>query len=134
VQRRGRLALRGELAAGRVQPRPVRAAFERAGVEPGLGEHAACGGHVRRLAVVRGAGQRQLGIGQLQRIGRAAGHQRQRLQQLDRRAREYGALDLAEREHAAPVAIDDRHRTAVRRLQRAAAQRFDEQGVVAVHD
>ena len=40
----------------------------------------------------------------------------------NRRAREYGALgDLAERAARAAVAIDDRHRAAVRRFQRAAA-------------
>jgi hypothetical protein len=52
---------------------------------------------VNRLAAVRGAGERKLGVAQAQIVCRAARDERQRLQQLDGGAREDRPLDIADR-------------------------------------
>jgi hypothetical protein len=91
VQRAGLGAGGGQRLDAAVVVGPVRAALQRCRIHAGLGQHA--GGVARAglaavaqasAAAVRGAGQRQLGVGQAQRVGRAAGHQRQRLQHLAR--------------------------------------------------
>jgi hypothetical protein len=85
--------------------------------------------HSRVLAVVRRAGECELGGVQAELLGCAAGDQRQRLQQLDRRARKDRPIDVAECEDDAAVGIEDRDRASVCRFGRAAAQGFDEDGV-----
>ena len=82
-----------------------------------------------RLTAVRGAGQRQFLVGQLQRVGRAAGHQRQRLQHLDRRARKDRAVDVAQRGVQRAVSVDDGHRAAVGRLDDAATPGLHQHGM-----
>jgi hypothetical protein len=122
VQRAGlfaaarQLALRGRRGRASARRTPARR------VHAGLGQHA--GGGARAwcgLAAVRGAGQRQFLVGQLQRVGGAAGHQRQRLQHLDGRAREDRAVDVAQRGVQRAGGVDDGHRAAVGRLDDAAA-------------
>ncbi len=95
-----RTGQRGERLRARLG-RQLDAALEHRRVDARLGEHAGRGAHMRRLAVVRGAGERQFVVGQVEPVGRAALDQRQRLQRLDRAAREDRAFDIAERrEHA----------------------------------
>ena len=79
-----------------------------------------------RLAVVRGAGDRELLVVEAEPVGGAALDQRHRLQHLDGRARKDRPLDVAERRPAAPSASTHRDRAAMRRLARAAAHRLDE--------
>ena len=104
----------------------MRAAFERRGVEPGLGQHAGGGAHVLGLAVVRGAGERQLLGAEPEPVGGAAFHQRQRLQQLDRRARKHRPRDVAERDDARAVGVHHGDGAGMRRFDAAAAQDFDQ--------
>ncbi len=78
---------------------------------------------------MRGAGQRQFLVRQLQRVRGAAGHQRQCLQHLDRRARKDLPLDVTQRPHAAAVGIEDREGAAVHRFHRAATIGFDKHRV-----
>ena len=80
------------------------------------------------LATVRGAGERQLGVGEASSAAPLC-HQRQRLQQLDRRAREDRPVDVADRGEHAAVGVEDRHRADVPRLDRGPAQDLDEQRV-----
>ena len=110
-------------------PRPVRAALERADVEPGLGEHPLDDGDVRRLAVVRCAGDRELLVVEAQAVGGAALDQRDRLQQLDGRARKDRAIDVAERDQPLAVGVEHGDGAAMRRLARVAAHRLDEDRV-----
>jgi hypothetical protein len=109
----------------RADARPVRAAFERADVEPGLGEHALDHLDVRRLAVVRRAGDRELLVVEVEAIGGAAFDQRDRLQQLDGGARKDRAIDVAERDQALAVGVEDgdRRRDAPTRACRRASPR-----------
>ena len=100
----------------------MRAAGERRDVEPGLGEHRRRGLDMRRRAGMRGAGERDLGLAELQRVGGAALDQRQRLQRLDGGARKDRLVDFAERERDRAVGVDDRRRRrggAIRRARRA---------------
>ena len=66
-----------------------------------------CRLRVGRLAAVRSTGQRQLRVAKPEALGGAAGHQRQRLQHLHRRAREDGALDVAARAVQVAAGVDD---------------------------
>jgi len=72
------------------------AAFERALVEAEARQPGPHHVDVHRLAAVRGAGQRQLGLAHAEALGRAALQQHQRLQGLDRRAREDRPVVLAQ--------------------------------------
>ena len=126
VQGAGRFAACRHLALERFAVGPVRAAFQCPCIHARLGQHPGRGGHMRRLAVVRGAGQRQFLVTQAEALGRAAGHQRQRLQQLDGRARKDRPLDVAQRQHAAAVGIDHRHRAAMCGFDGLAAKSFDQ--------
>ena len=71
------------------------AALERALVEAEAREPGAHPVDVHRLAAVRGAGQRQLRLADGEALGGAALQQDQRLQGLDRRAREDRPIGLA---------------------------------------
>ena len=104
----------------------MRAAFEHAGIDARLGQHAGGRAHVHRFAVVRGAGQRQLGVGELQPVGGVALDERQCLQALDRRAREHRPVDVAERDDDRAVGVDDGERALVLGLDRVAAPRLDQ--------
>ena len=97
VHRLGRPA-GGEQAFGRRRmQRRMRAAGQRVRGDADPAEPAAHAGHVHRLAAVRGAGQRELGLGQPEAARGPALQQGQRLQRLDRRARKH-------RSQAAPAA------------------------------
>ena len=61
-------------------------------------------GDVLRLAVVRGAGDRELVVVEAEAVGRAAGDERERLQDLDGRARKDRPIDVAERDQPLPSA------------------------------
>ena len=92
----------------RLMHRPMRAAFQRAGIEPGARQHAGGGRDMAGLAAMRRAGERELLLGETEAIGGARLDQHQRLQRLDRRARIDRPLDVAERKHASPIGIDHR--------------------------
>ena len=85
-----------------------------------------------RLAVVRGTGQRQFLIAQVQRLGSAAFHQWQRLQHLDGRARKDRPVDVAQRQHATAIGVEHRQRAAMGGLHGIASMGFDQDGVHAV--
>ena len=87
------------------------------GSSPALPSMRSTDGGVRRLAAVRGAGHGELCVVEAELIGRAALDQRQRLQHLDGRAREDGAVDVAERRRR------PRRRHRARRSRRGASTR-----------
>ena len=133
VQRGRRFAGAGHRLDRAVGIGPVAAALQRRDIEPGLGQQTRGGGHVRRLAAVRGAGQRQFSVVQPEGLGRATGHQRQRLQHLAGRAREDRTVDVAQRGHQPAVAIDDGQRATVERFDDAAAHGVHQVGVGSAH-
>ena len=98
-------------------------------VEPGFGEHPRRERHMRGLAGMRGAGERKLLIAEAEAIRRPALDQRQRLDRLDRRARENRPLDVAEREHDAAVRVDHNPRAAMLRFDAPASRDFDDDGI-----
>ena len=85
---------------------------------------------MRLLAGMGGDRERDLGGSQAVAVRGAALQQRQRLEGLDRRARESRALDIAEREHDGPVRIDDDSRAAMTRFDGVATGHFGENGIV----
>jgi hypothetical protein len=72
---------------------------------------------------VRGAGHGELLVVEAELVGGTALDQRQRLQDLDRRAREDRPVDVAQRRHDGAFGIDDGDRAAVHRLAGIAAAR-----------
>ena len=105
---------------------PVRAAFERAAVEPGARQHAARDLDMRRLAAMAGAGQRQFLVAEAVVVGRAALDQRQRLDRLHGRARIDRLRHVAERQHGRAVGIDHRDRAVMAALHQRAAHHLDQ--------
>ena len=93
VQRRSAAAVPRQRDRRVLVRRPMRAAFERRLVQPALASIARRQLDMRRLARMRGAGQRQFLVAEAVGIGRAAFDQRQRLDRLDRRAREHRLVD-----------------------------------------
>ena len=81
------------------------------------------------LAAVRRAGQRELRVDQPEALGRAGGHQRQRLQALDGGARVDGAVDVAALAQHGAGGVDDGERAAMEGLDDVAAPEFDEDGL-----
>ena len=104
----------------------MRATLEHAVVDAGLAEDRSRSARVCRFAIVRSASQRQFFVAQGEPIGRPAFHQRQCLQQLDGRAREHRALDVAERGDERAIAIHHRNRAAVKGFDGIAAPGFDQ--------
>ena len=107
----------------------MRAAGERRGVEPRLGEHRRRRLDMRRRAGMRRAGERDFGLAEPQRVGRAALDQRQRLQRLDGGARKNRFVDFAEHERDRAVGVDDRAGAAVARFDARAAHDLDDDGI-----
>eukprot|EP01136_Pigoraptor_vietnamica_P034857 Opistho-1_new@99314 len=131
VQGAGLLPPRQHAAQHGLATRPLRAAFQGLHIQAQLGQQAGRGGHVFGLAAVRGAGNGQLGIREVEAFGGPALHQGQGLQYLDGRARKDRALDVTEAMDEGAVGIDDGHGAAVARFDMAATQHFDKNRVVA---
>ena len=85
-------------------------------IKTGFRQHALDTGDVRRLAAMRGAGERQLLVAKAVAVGRALLDQRQRLQCLDRRARKYRRSHVADGKHVAALRIGHRDGAAVSAL------------------
>jgi len=102
------------------------AASQRGCVEACLAQHAGNDFHMRRFAAMRGASQCKLFITERVTIGSAGFYQRQRLQRLDRRTREYRLCHVADGKHRRPIGVDDSHRAAMAALNQAAAAQLDE--------
>ena len=109
--------------------RQLRTAFEIGAAPPGLRQHRRRRLDVARLAVVGGAGERQFGIAEAVAVGGTALDERQSLQRLHRRAREYGLLDIADSGAAAAGRIDHDDGTAMPALDDRAAGDFDQDRV-----
>ena len=105
--------------------RPMRAAFERAFVISGFGEHRAHRRDMGLAAGVRGAGKRDLVVAEAEAIGGAAFDERQGLQGLDGGARINRPLGVAERQNHPAVGIDDRARAAMGGFDPIAARGLD---------
>ena len=129
VQRPRRSARRRQRARRSRVVRPVRAAFQAGVVASRLRQHRPRRRDMQRLAAVRGAGQRDLRIGQTEQVRRPARHQRQRLQRLHRRAREHGFVDVAGLPDDAAAGIDDRQRAAMGGFAPPAARHLDQDRV-----
>ncbi len=108
---------------------PVRAAFERGGVEPRGRKHARCCRHMIGLAGMRGAGQRQLLGAKAVEVSSTAFHQRERLQRLHRRARIDRGLDVAKRQHWPAAGIDHGDGAGVPAFDQRPAQDLDQNGI-----
>jgi hypothetical protein len=119
-------------AGGLLGERPVGAAFEAARRLSGLLEHRGGGRDVLRLARMRGAGERDFGIGEPVSVGEPALDERQGLQRLHGRARVDPALDVADGEDRRPFGVDDGDRAAMTRLDFRAARDLDQNRIV--HD
>jgi hypothetical protein len=74
-------------------------------VEADMREHPLHGLDMTGLASVGGAGHCELLVSQI--VGRSRLHHRQRLQRLDRRAREDRTLDIADCHDGAAIRVDD---------------------------
>ena len=81
------------------------------------------------IAAMRGAGDRQLLIAEPKRVGRPALDQRHGLQRLHRRAREHRSLDIAEREHEAPLSVGNGDRAGMAALDDGPSDHLDEHGI-----
>ena len=90
---------------------------------------------VHRLAAVGSAGQRNLGVAELEAIRGARLDEGQSLQRLDSRARIHGALDVSPRVHAAAAGVDDGDGAAVETFHHVASRDLDENriGVLCEH-
>ena len=129
VQRRGLAATARELDQGCLAEHgPVRPAFERGLVEIHSRQHPLHMRDVSELGGVRGAAQREFRASPTQRVGRPALDHGQRLDGLDGRAREDGALDLAARHDDGTVRVDRDERAAMRRLHAIAARHRHQDG------
>jgi hypothetical protein len=104
-------------------------AGERRNAEPRLGQHARDTIDMRRLATMRGAGQRKLCSGECVTVGGARLHQRQRLQRLHRRAREHRHGNLANGKDTRAVRIGDRDGPAMTAFHQAAPEHLDKNRV-----
>ncbi len=107
----------------------MRAAGERRGAEVGLGEHRRRGRDMAWRCRVRRAGESDLGVGERERVRRAAFDQRQRLQRLDRGTRVDRRIDFAERQRNRAVGVDHGRCAAMARFDTRAACDFDHDGV-----
>ena len=85
-----------------------------------------------RLAGMRGAGERDLGVRQPVFVGEPALDERQGLQRLDGGARIDAALDVADGKHRRALGVDDRDRATMARFDLGAAGDLDQNRIV--HD
>jgi hypothetical protein len=131
VQRR-RLAGARHRGDRGLRHRPVGAAAQRRGIEPGLRQHARDPRDMPRLAGMRGAGQRQLFVAEAESVGGAGLDQRQGLQRLDRGARENRRCHIADGQHASAVGIGHGDGAAMPALDQRPAQDFDQNRVIHV--
>ena len=129
MKRRRFLSGPDQLARRLFGDRHLRTAFEIGAAPPGLRQHRRRRLDVARLAVVRGAGERQFGIAEAVAVGGTALDERQGLQRLHGRAREYGLLDIADGSAAASGGVDHDNRAAVPALDHRAAGDFDQDRV-----
>ena len=106
VQGGGGKAVPRKLPRRLVVRRPMRAAFQAAGVAPRLGQHARRRLRMQGLAAVRRAGQRDFGRREAEAVRGATLEQRQGLERLHGRAREHRPVDIAERKHDGSVGIE----------------------------
>ncbi len=97
-------------------------------VQPG-----AHGLDVKRLAAVRGAGERELRLAQPEGVGGAGFDQGQRLQHLDGRARVDRVLDIATRPSEPARRIGDGDSAAMAALHQVAARDLDQDRVHPLH-
>ena len=104
----------------------MNATLQRRCIEAGPSQHARRSGDMSGLAAMGCAGQREFVFGEAEAIRRARLDQRQCLQRLHRRARIDGSRDVAEREHALPIGIDNRDGALMAALDESAAHDFNE--------
>jgi len=126
MQSRGRLARPHQRLGRRRVAGNMAAAFEVLRPEIGARKPAPHGIDMDRLAAMRGAGERDLGIAQTEPLGGAGLHQRQGLQRLYGRAREDRAVDVAPGTHHAAGGIDHGCGAGVTALDHLAAGRLDQ--------
>ena len=126
MQRCGLDAGAAERGRGGHMHRRMRAATQIRSIKPDAGEHRLRRRHMTALAAVRRTGERQLLIGDAIAVGGAGLDHAQRLQRLDRRARKYRAIDVAQCEHGATISIHDRDRAAVAAFHDGAAHNLDQ--------
>ncbi len=84
---------------------------------------------MRPLTTVRGTGERKLLVAQPVALGSARFHERQSLQGLDRRTREYRRRHVADAEDERAAGIGDGDRAPMAAFRQAAANDFDENRV-----
>ena len=121
------LAASARLAAS--PRRPMRAAFEAGCIPPCLCQHGFCHRHVARLALVGGAGERDLLVGKPELLGDAALDQRQCLKRLDGRAREDRPVHVAQRKHHPATGIHHRNAAAMAGFHQLAAGDLGKDGI-----
>ncbi len=109
--------------------RPVDAAFEIAFAQAGLLQHAPRGRDMLGLAIMRRAGQRDLGVRETEFIGRAAFDHHQGLHRLDRGARKAWQIDIAHRHHDRAVGVGHGKGAVVNAFDAVAAGHFDKDGI-----
>ena len=103
----------------------MRAACQQALLDAGLREQAPHRGDMHRLAAMRTASHRELGLVQTVRIRSTALDQRNGLQELNRRARIDGRIDVSERELDLAIFIRDGDRAAMAAFDKATANHLD---------
>jgi hypothetical protein len=126
VKRRRASAEARERLRRRLMQRPMRAAHQRALIETGAREHAGDAGDMIGFSAVGRAGQGKLFVTQAEALGPAGFDQNERLQGLDRGAWVDGSFDIAEREQASAICVNDRNSAAMPAFNKRAAQRLDQ--------
>ena len=115
------------------QGRPLGAAFQALRRQTGGGQHLAGGRDMHRLAIVRGAGECDVALGEAEAVGGAAFHQRQRLKRLDRRTGKGRPLGLAMDGDQRAAGIGDDNVDAVAALDKRAAGDLNDGGGKVLH-
>ncbi len=130
VDRAGTPSAAQQLARRRLAQRPMRAASQFALRESRLAEQTPDRIEMDAVAAMGRAGDRKLLGVEIEHIGRAALHQRQRLQDLHGRARIDGSRHIAEREQALALRIGDGDGATVTALDETAPEDVDEHRVL----
>ena len=124
VERRRRSGARNRGGRG-LRDRPMRAAAQVGGGQPGFRQHSLDAGNMRGFAAMRGASQGQFLIVQAETLCCALLYQRQRLQRLDRGTRKYRRADVADSQSGFAIGIANGNGAAVAAFEQRPACHFD---------
>ena len=106
-----------------------RAAYEASGGEAECFEHTAGNGHMELGSRVGAAGERNLLVAKTEFVSSAGLHEGQRLEQLDGRAREYGASHVAKGQQRRTIDGGNNERAGMSALNEQSTSNFNKSGI-----